>query len=40
MPMPRKDDNILKYFEPYENKRYTIDEQDIKKDYKDLISKC
>lgn len=37
--MPEKDDDILKNFGPYKDEQSLLEEQDIKKDHKDLISK-
>lgn len=39
IPMPRKDDNALKNFGVYEDKKSTLKKQDIKRDCKDLVGK-
>lgn len=39
MPMPGKDDNISKNFESHENKESILEKQNIKRDYRDLVSK-
>lgn len=39
MPIPKEANKVLQYFGPYENKKYILDKQDIKGDYKDLIGK-
>ena len=39
MPMPEKDDNALKYLGLYKDEKYTLDEQDIEKDHRDLVGK-
>lgn len=37
--MPRKNKNTLNHWEPYENKKFILKEQNIEKNYKDLVSK-
>ena len=39
MPMPREDDNASKYFGPHKNEEYTLDEQNIEGDHRDLVDK-
>lgn len=39
MPMPKKDNNALEYFEFYADKEYVLNKQDIEENYKDLIRK-
>lgn len=39
MPIPEKDDNISKNFEPYKNKKSILEDNYIEKDYRDLVSK-
>lgn len=36
MLIVKKDDNTLKNFGPYENKKFTLQKQNIEWDYKDL----
>ena len=37
--MSGEDDYLSKYFRPHKNEKYTLNEQDIKKDYKNLVNK-
>lgn len=37
--MPKKDDDISESFLPYENEKYTLKEQKIEKDHRNLIRK-
>ena len=39
MPMPREDNNILKYFELHKDKKYKLDKNNIKGDHRDLVGK-
>lgn len=39
MLMQRTNNNTLVYFELLKDEKYILDEQNIKKDYKDLINK-
>lgn len=34
-----KNDNTSKYFRPHKNEKYTLNKQNIEKDFKDLLSK-
>lgn len=35
--IPGEDDNVSKYFRPYKDMEYTLDEQDIKSNHRDLV---
>lgn len=39
IPIPKEDDNILEYFGLYQNKKYTLNKNNIEKHHKNLISK-
>lgn len=39
MPMPEEDDNISECFETHKDEKYTLDDQKIKRDFIDLVSK-
>ena len=39
IPIPEEDDNTSKNFGPYEDEEFTLKEQEIEKDYTNLVSK-
>lgn len=38
MPIPKKDDNLSKYFKLHKNGKYILDERNIGKNYRNLRS--